>query len=375
MIYLNNAATSFPKPPEVLDRIRAVLAEPAFCLGRAAGNGPDILMDCRKKLARLLGVSEPTRIILTPGTTYALNLAIQGACREGGVLTTALEHNSVLRPLEQLRRTLGLEVEILSYHESLDPEAYKKRWKPSIRVLALSAASNVNGAMPPLEAIADFCRERDLTLILDAAQGAGSMPMDVKKLPPKSLVALAGHKGLYGPQGTGALYLGEGIDDQNLRPLIFGGTGVNSESPLQPLELPLRFESGTMNLPGFAGLSAGLDFLFERGLASIALHKERLIERLTEGLREIPGLAILYPPHTHSPAGVLAFTLEDHSPSEIGDRLYEAGIIVRAGLHCAPLIHKDLGCPGGSVRLSVGIFNREEEIDSALEALRAIRSG
>lgn len=374
MIYLNNAATTFPKPPAVPEAMGLVFTEPSFCLGRTSGGGRDFLIECRTKLARLLGAGDPSRIILTPGTTHALNLAIQGGCREGKVLTTALEHNSILRPLEHLRRNRGLEVSILPYEEALDPDAYRKAWSPNLRAIAVSLGSNVNGAMAPLKEIAELCAERDLLLILDAAQGAGSVPLDVQELPPKSLIALAGHKGLYGPQGTGALYLGEGIDCRTFPPLIFGGTGVKSELPVQPIELPIRYESGTMNLPGFAGLSAALDWVLETGVENIGAHKDRLIQRLLAGLEEIPALRLLRPPLPEYPTGVLSFVVPGRSPGEIGDRLYEAGIIVRAGLHCAPLIHRDLHCPEGSVRISVGYFNTEAEIDQALQAIQAIRA-
>lgn len=371
MIYLNNAATTFPKPPGVPEAMGMVFTEPSFCLGRTSGGGKDLLFECRSKLARLLSAPDPSRIILTSGTTHALNLAIQGGCKEGRVLTTALEHNSILRPLEHLRRNRGLEVSLLPYEEALDPDSYRKAWSPNLRAIAVSLGSNVNGAMAPLKEIAELCTEKSLILILDAAQGAGSVPLDVRQLPPKSLIALAGHKGLYGPQGTGALFLGDGIDCRTFPPLIFGGTGVKSELPVQPIELPIRYESGTMNLPGFAGLSAALDWVLETGVETIGAHKHRLIQRLLAGLETLP-LKILHPPVPEYPTGVLSFVLPGRSSTEIGDRLYEAGIIVRAGLHCAPLIHRDLHCPEGSVRISVGYFNTEADIDQALQAIRAL---
>jgi cysteine desulfurase/selenocysteine lyase len=377
VIYVNNAATSFPKPDCVIQEVNRLLKAVPFDPGRGLGGDIDVLNLCRQNLALLIRARETNRIILTPGATYSLNLAIYGCCwneqKPVHVITTVLEHNSMLRPLEHLRRQGHIEVTYLPYEDALSPDRYPKFIKPNTRIIALTACSNVNGVMPDLTSIAEICRERQLSLIVDAAQAAGTVTIDVGELPKKSLIAFAGHKGLMGPAGTGALYVGEGFDFENFTPLIQGGTGFQSESLTQPRQLPIYYEAGTMNLPGFAGLAAGLSFVLEKGVEHIAAHKHRLIKLLLENLKGVPNF-ICYPPlNDDYSGGVLCCNLINWMPNDVSDILRDSfGIICRTGLHCAPMIHMAMGISRGSIRISVGFFNTEKDMLEVASAIRIL---
>lgn len=412
-IYLNHAATSWPKPPEVIRRVRATLEAPPVEAGRGGGRGADPLQSCRESLATLFGMRDPRRVVLTSGATQALNLAIVGAVgtlappggaragatgaradaagtlagggggssavantRSGAPVrctTSVLEHNSVLRPLRHLAHDGRAVLDFLSLDEFRDPTAVGRRLRDGTRVVVLTAASNVTGARPDLRGVAALCERAGAILVIDAAQAAGAIPLDVPSLGPRVLVAVAGHKGLLGPPGTGALLVGEGFGDDELPPLLVGGTGVRSDSPLQPREWPLHLEAGTMNLPGFAGLAAGVDLVLTEGVERIGARRARLTSLLLDGLDEISGVQFHRPLPEELAAGVAAFNLAGWDPGEVALVLEESwGIVTRGGLHCAPLALPALGWPHGSLRASVGRSSTEADVHALVAAVRTL---
>ncbi|MBO8169994.1 MAG: aminotransferase class V-fold PLP-dependent enzyme [Thermoanaerobacteraceae bacterium] len=375
MIYFDNAASSWPKPKQVITEMQNFLEKYAANPGRSghrlAREAGRKVLEARQRLARFINCSQTERIVFTANATEALNMAIYGILESGDhVITTAMEHNSVLRPLRQLGR-LGVFVDILSCDGNglIDPQLIKKALRPNTKMIVINHASNVTGTVQPVEEIGKIAREAGIIFLLDAAQTAGAYPIDVQKLQ-VDLVAFTGHKSLYGPQGTGALYV---APDILLRPLKYGGTGSYSELDTQPEEYPDYLESGTVNGVGLAGLAAGLKYIEERGLTNIMEHERRLMTRLIKGLQEIDCVHI-YGHRDVAAVPVLSFNIEGCDPSEIGfilDQVYD--IAVRPGLHCAPLAHKTLGTfPEGTVRVSLSVFNSEEEIDKFLNAIEQI---
>ncbi|MFW5740503.1 MAG: aminotransferase class V-fold PLP-dependent enzyme [Myxococcota bacterium] len=358
IVYLNNAATSFPKPPEVHEAVARCLAQPPVEPGRTGG-GADPLQACRRAVASLLGVRDPNRVALLPSCTHALNTALMGLLGPGDhAITTTLEHNSVLRPLAHLRKR-GVEVDIVApqLDGSIAAGDVRAVLRDDTRAVVVIHASNVTGTIAPIESIAAEAAEAGAALVIDAAQSAGCVPIDVDALPGRVFVAFAGHKGLYGPAGTGGLI----VPDDELSQLVVGGTGVRSDAELHPGELPLRHEAGTPNLPGFAGLCAGAAFTTKRGVACLGAHRKALILRLRGGLGRIDRVRLAPLPREDGRAGVTSFTVQGWPPEEIGFALREAfGIELRTGLHCAPLVHAWMQTlPAGSVRVSVGAYNTE----------------
>ncbi len=379
MVYLNNAATTFPKPPAVLEAVAQQLARPPRDAGRGLGEGEDELLGCRKAVARLLGEADYRRVLLTPGATFSLNLALMGLLGEEPgrwhCVTSCLEHNSVLRPLWELKRR-GMGLTVLGLESALDPAAWKKAVRPKTRALVTTAASNVLGIAPPLEELTELCLQRELFLVIDAAQAAGTLLLHTEKLPERTLIGFAGHKGLYGPEGTGALYLGTGVTFEELAPLLYGGTGVVSTSQIQPLLMPHRYEAGTPNAPGFAGLRAGVEFVLEQGVADLGQQRARLTAMLREKLERIKKVTLYGYPKSGLQAGVVAFTAQGWDSTELADMLREIfGIHVRGGLHCAPLIHKYIGAPRGTLRASFGWQNTEQDVQALVRAIRALVRG
>ncbi len=392
VIYLNHAATSWPKPPEVIRRVRETLEAPPVESGRGNGRGADPLRACRESLATLFGMRDPSRVVLTAGATHALNLAIVGAVgtlagavgtRDGTLetlggapvrcVTSVLEHNSVLRPLRHLERDGRLALDFLSLDEFRDPAAVARRLRDGTRLVVLTAASNVTGARPDLPTVAALCEEAGAILVVDAAQAAGAFPLDMPSLGPRALVALAGHKGLLGPAGSGALLVGEGFRDDEVPPLLVGGTGVRSDLPFQPSEWPLHLEAGTMNLPGFAGLAAGVDLVLGEGVERIGAHRAHLTTLLLDWLEEIPGVQRHRPLPGELAAGVAAFNLAGWDPGEAALVLQESwDIVTRGGLHCAPLALPALGWPSGSLRASVGRSSTEADVHALVAAVRTL---
>lgn len=372
-IYLDNAATSYPKPESVYEAVdhvqRQLGANPGRGAHRLAVEGQGVLALARKRLAELFAISEPDQIVFTKNATEALNLAIKGCAGRGGhVVTTTLEHNSVMRPLSVLKAR-GLQVTRVRVPPDgrLNLKALQRAIRRTTRLVVATHASNVTGALLPIAAIGALCRAKGVLFCVDAAQTAGVVDIDVGR-DAIDLLACPGHKGLLSPQGTGFLYVRPGIE---VEPLMEGGTGSISEREVQPSFYPDRLQSGTPNTPGIAGLAAGVEYLLKTDLATIRRREEELTGRLLEGLKGIRGLAVHGPKKTRGRVAVVSFTLKGTNPDEVGYILDEAfGIMVRTGLHCAPGTHKMLGTyPEGTIRASPGPFSTPDHVDALLEAV------
>ncbi len=374
-IYFDNAATSSPKPPEVLERVSAALTEFNANPGRSghsvALSAAREVLSTRERLASLMNAGEETNIAFAFNCTDALNLAIKGALRYGDhVITTQLEHNSVLRPINALAARGRISLSIVSPRADgfVDPEDIRASIRKNTRLIAVTHASNVTGAIQPVAAIGELARREGILYLIDGAQAIGATPVNVRALS-CDLYAFPGHKSLLGPMGTGGLYIRPGVV---LRTLREGGTGTDSESMLQPDERPERYESGTLNLPGIAGLGAGCAFVAKR-VSAIMSHERELTGALYEGLSAIRGAEIYSPREEAARAGIVSFNLPGMTSSDVADRLGRMGIAVRGGLHCAPGAHRFLGTlRRGAVRASVGYANTFEEVDAFLNAVNAI---
>ena len=374
-IYFDNAATSSPKPPEVLERVSAALTEFNANPGRSghsvALSAAREVLSTRERLASLMNAGEETNIAFAFNCTDALNLAIKGALRYGDhVITTQMEHNSVLRPINALAARGRISLSIVSPRADgfVDPEDIRASIRKNTRLIAVTHASNVTGAIQPVAAIGELARREGILYLIDGAQAIGATPVNVRALS-CDLYAFPGHKSLLGPMGTGGLYIRPGVV---LRTLREGGTGTDSESMLQPDERPERYESGTLNLPGIAGLGAGCAFVAKR-VSAIMSHERELTGALYEGLSAIRGAEIYSPREEAARAGIVSFNLPGMTSSDVADRLGRMGIAVRGGLHCAPGAHRFLGTlRRGAVRASVGYANTFEEVDAFLNAVNAI---
>ncbi|MGQ9731208.1 MAG: aminotransferase class V-fold PLP-dependent enzyme [Candidatus Zipacnadales bacterium] len=376
MIFLDNAATSFPKAPGVAEAVSECIQQaaggPGRSLGSHAARAAAIIFETRQYLAELFNWPNSVDIILTSGATYALNLALYGLLQAGDhVVTTSLEHNAVSRPLTYLR-SQGVEITQIPCPGGLspDPQGFRAALRPTTRLIAMVHASNVTGAILPLAQVAAIAREAGIPLLVDASQSAGAVPIDVAVDCPH-LVAFTGHKGLLGPAGTGGLFIDPQLD---LPPLCRGGTGSRGFSDEQPSERPDRYEAGTPNVPGIAGLGVGVRYLLKRGVANVREHEIRLIRQLMTELAELPNVTIYGPHRAEDRAGLLALNVGDLDPAEVGLCLeQDYGIITRCGFHCAPWAHASIGTlRRGAVRLSVSPFTTEAEIDEASRALREI---
>lgn len=383
MIYLDNAATSFPKPEAVYRGMDAFARRAGANPGRAgyrlAVEAEAMIDDTRRLLARLFGAPRPERVVFTLNATDALNMAIKGVVRRGDhVITSVLEHNSVNRPLERLARGGVISVtrvEADSRH-TVDPDAVAAAWTSATRLVVLTHASNVTGTIQPIAEVGRLVREREGLFLVDAAQTAGVLPLDMSAAS-IDLLAFAGHKGLLGPTGTGGLVVGERAD---VAPWRDGGTGGDSGSPLQPQEYPHRLEGGTPNVMGIAGLREGVRLLLERGVDHILEHERRLVTALLTALARPEAFSFcgLDIPFLKSGGdgmvGLLSFTVKGFSPSEVAlilDQSYD--IAVRPGLLCAPHAHRHLGTfPQGTVRLSPGPSTTHEDMQAAAAALNEI---
>lgn len=382
MIYLDNAATSFPKPPsvyEAMDRFaRHSLANPGRAGHKMALAAEHTLDNARHRLNRFFNGRSPDRWIFTLNGTDALNIAIKGVLRDNDhVVTTNVEHNSVNRPLTALAETGRITLTRVSagIDGRVDPAAIEAALTPRTRLVAITHASNVVGAIQPIAEIGRLVRSRDLLLLVDAAQTAGVVPLDIQNHC-IDLLAFPGHKGLFGPTGTGALYVGPRAEPL-MRPWREGGTGGDSSSPTQPREMPYYLEGGTPNVLGIAGLVAGLDFVEEHGPDRIRQHEVALCDKVRHALMEMPGFEVFGPEDPALRVGTLSFRHHSLPAGELAGILDQSfDIAVRPGLHCAPYIHRHLGTfPEGTVRISPGPFNTEEEIDRFLEALGEIVAG
>jgi len=365
-IYLDNAATSFPKPETVYQAVMHAMRE----IGASPGRGGHrrsleagrLLFQAREVIATLFGIDDSSRIIFTHSATEALNIALRGTLQPGDhVITTSMEHNSLLRPLYALRRQ-GIDLTIVQagVDGRVDPDAVRAALRPATRMIAVGHVSNVSGTIQAIDLLAAIAREAGALFLLDAAQSAGSEPIDVRKSG-IDLLAVPGHKGLFGPQGTGFLYAASTVA---LKPLLAGGTGTSSASEEQPDTMPDGFEAGTHNIPGIAGLKAGAEFVKAHGVGVIGAKERMLTDLAAQRLATIPGVTLHGPSDPVLRGGVLSFTMAGVDPSELAfmlDRDFD--IAVRAGLHCAPQAHRTLGTfPGGTLRISPGWFTTSEEI-------------
>lgn len=375
MIYLDNAATTMHKPQAVIDAVTQAMCS----LGNAGRGATSGALDaartihaCRAKLARLLGCPRADHVCFTPNSTAALNAAINGVVRPGDrVVTTVLEHSSVLRPLNRLATEQGVTVDHAGCDANgvLDYDELERLVTPGTRAVVVTHASNVTGNAVDVSRVAAIAHAAGALMIVDASQSAGTAHIDMQAMG-LDVVCFTGHKGLMGPQGTGGLAVAEGID---VAPWAMGGTGVHSFDPLQPLEWPTRLEAGTLNGHGIAGLSAGLDFIeAQGGFEAIAAHERVLTDRFLAGVRKIPGIKLYGAFDQSTRSAIVSLNVADIDSAEISDALMQGwGIATRPGAHCAPLMHRALGTERqGVVRFSFGYFNTDEEVDTAIDALR-----
>lgn len=375
MIYLDASATSFLKPPQV---------EEAVCRsfhtignsGRGAHaptlNASRLIYDTREKLARLFGIADPSRIAFTCNATEALNTAIRGIVQPGDhVITTACEHNSVLRPLYLCEKE-GADLTILDADQKgcIDYDDLEKSLRKNTKAVVITHASNLTGNVTDIARVSAFTKEHGLTLIVDASQTAGAIPIDVDKMG-VDILCFTGHKGLMGPQGTGGIYVGEGI---SLSPLKSGGSGVHSFDKSHPSDMPTALEAGTQNGHGIAGLNAALDFIHKIGVTAIHQREDMLARRFIEGISSIPQVTVYGDLDASLRAPIVSLNISDMNSAQVSDILWEDyEICVRAGAHCAPLMHEALGTARqGAVRFSFSYFNTEEETDVAIQAVREI---
>lgn len=377
-IYLDNAATTFPKAPGVKEAVNVFLENLGASPGRSGHTlsikSGRILFQTRKALADLLGLKDPKRVIFTLNATMAINTLLQGFLKPNDiVVTTQMEHNAIKRPLNALKATLGIKVREIpcnSIH-TLDLQSAKELLKGA-KLLACTHINNVSGAMIPIEELAKIAHTNGAKVLLDGAQSVGCVPMQ-EIMHQVDFLALSAHKGLLSPMGVGALLLSDSFDFSELSPLVFGGSGSASEEEMQPNFLPDKFESGTHNMHGIAGLKAGLDWIAKQDVKKIHAYELHLRNALITGLSGADNIKIY---HTQGDSsGVLSINITNRLLSEVGMRLSnEYGICVRIGLHCSPSSHKTLGsfASGGTIRLSPGIFTTEDEIETTIQALRQI---
>jgi len=379
-IYLDNAATSWPKPEAVYAAVDRYQRQIGAAVGRGAYadavEAQRLVSEARRGCADLLAVNDPDRIVFGFNGTDVLNLAIHGLLRSGDhVVTTVCEHNSVLRPLADAARQLGVEVSYVGCDGAgvVDPQDVLRALRPRTRLAVVTHASNVTGAIQSIAEIARVVHTTSALLLVDAAQSAGHLPFNVSALG-ADIVAASGHKGLLGPLGTGILYVRTGLET-SLRPIRQGGTGTHSTSDEPPAEMPHRYEAGNLNMPALAGLAAATRFLLDKSVDAVAAHEATLVEQLCQGLRAMPSVRVYGPREGSERAPVVSISIEGYDPQDFAAALDSAfGVQCRAGLHCAPRMHAALGTlpRGGTVRFSVGWSTTRGEIDRTLEAVAAI---
>ena len=379
MIYLDNAATSYPKPESVYRTVdhfnRCIGANPGRSDYAAAREAAKIVSESRRLLAQLFHVDEPSQIVFTSNATEALNLGLKGLLHSGDhAVTTVTDHNSVLRPFRSLMDQCEIVVTWVECdgEGSVDPEEIGAALRPDTRLVCVTHASNVTGIVHDIGTLSDIVHENGTLLMVDACQTAGCVPINVQDMR-IDLLAFTGHKGLLGPQGTGGLYIKPGIETQ-IQPIREGGTGSQSSSDRQPEKMPDRFEGGTHNTPGLAGLGAGVRFVLDATVEAIQAHESALTKRLLDRLSSIRGVKVYGPSAGPHRVGVVSFTLEGWPPLNLAHLLASGfGIATRSGLHCAPLIHRYLGTSErGTIRASAGYFNTADDIDALCDAVAEI---
>lgn len=372
MIYLDNAATSLIKPREVgaaMARAVSLMSSPGRGGHHFAMTAAECAYKCREKAAEMFNVPDTEHVVFTFNATHGLNIAIRSLVQSGDkVLVSGYEHNSVMRPLE----LVGANVQVCR-SELFEPEsaliAFEQRLTKDTALVVINHVSNVFGYVLPVERIGALCRAYGVPYIVDASQSAGAVKVDFKEMGAE-FVAMPGHKGLYGPQGTGLLLCGD-----KAKPLLAGGTGSSSASRKMPDYLPDMLEAGTHNMPGIAGLSAGLDYIRRVGNNKILAHEQELVSIAVKGLDRIKNVVVYASPYGYSQAGVVAFNVRGVSSERVGEELARCGIAVRAGLHCSPEAHKTAGTfETGAVRVSFSAFNRKKDIFRLLNAIEDIAS-
>jgi len=376
MIYLDNAATSWPKPESVYHTmdsfIRELGANPGRASFRMAVEAEKTVREARFLLKNFFNAPSPDHIIFTLNCTDALNIALKGLLSPGDhVITSHLEHNSVSRPLNRLAEA-GVVYSMVSHYPDglIDPVEIKKMIRPETKLIVLTHASNVLGTLEPVREIGCIAAEHDIIFLLDAAQTAGVVPIDLKEMQ-VSILACPGHKGLLGPPGTGLLVINNHVEIASLRE---GGTGSLSQEPFQPSYFPDRLEAGTPNTVGIAGLKAGVDFIIKEGLEKIRSHELLLMDFLLTELLRIPGVAVYGTQDAGRRTGLVSFNIEGWEPQDVAAVLEtKFEIACRAGLHCAPWAHRALGTyPSGAVRFGISYFNKKSEIEAAIAAVSAL---
>ncbi|WNF37155.1 aminotransferase class V-fold PLP-dependent enzyme [Bacillaceae bacterium IKA-2] len=381
IIYFDQAASSFPKPKSVAEAMAKAINEYGANPGRGghqlANKAASVIYETRQKLALLFGEKDPKNVFFCQNATHALNQAIKGLPFEKGdhIISTSYEHNSVRRPLEFLKTEKGVTVTYIAsdHNGHINKEDFIKAINTKTKLVVTSHGSNLTGAIFPIEMIGLICKEKNITFLVDAAQTAGVIPINMEKMN-IDMLAFPGHKGLLGPQGTGVLIVKKNI---NLNPLFHGGTGSHSEAVEQPLERPSRYESGTLNTPGIAGLSAGIEEIKKIGINEIFQHEWKLTKYALEKLETLQGVTVFGPDRDKKRLAVIPFVIDGTDVQEIAmilDQHYD--VALRAGLHCSPLAHEAIGtAEKGTLRASFGLYNTIEEIDKWIEILKEIKEG
>jgi cysteine desulfurase family protein len=380
MVYFDNAATSWPKPDSVYKAVdnclRNIGANPGRSGHKMSIEAGRVVYNARDAIAELFNVDDPARIALGFNATDGLNVGIKCLLDPGDhVITSSMEHNSVMRPLRYLLEARKIELTVIKCDKTgyLDPAEIETNIRPNTKLVVINHASNVVGTIQPIDKIGEIVsRHEGMYFMIDAAQSAGVIPIDVEKSK-IDMIGFAGHKGMLGPQGTGGIYICEGLENK-LHALKQGGTGSDSELEIHPDFLPDKFESGTKNTPGLAGVVAGLEFIQKTGIEKIHQHEMNLTERLTRGLEGIDEVVIYGPRDPQKQTAVVSFNILGMEPSDVSysmDHDYE--IMTRVGLHCAPSAHKTIGsAPKGTIRLSMGYFSTEKEVDYTLNSIKKI---
>lgn len=381
IIYFDNAATTWPKPESVIQAVSAFLINSGGNPGRSGHSlsmlAGDIILECRQALADLFELKNPMRVVFTLNATMALNFAIRGLLKKGDqVIISSIEHNSVFRPIHDLFTKDHIQYSVWHVNTTNpdDLSMLENLIQPQTRMLIINHSSNVNGMILPIKKIGEICRRRNVIFVVDAAQSAGTLPISMQS-DNIDLLAVAGHKGLYGPPGTGALLINDNFSHQSITPIITGGTGSHSSEPDQPDFLPDSLESGTSNSCGIAGLLAGLNYIKSIGLNEIAQHKQRLVDYFIKmSIQHLSDRVILHSLPDKPNTGVVAFNIKGSDPSEISILLSDNfGIMCRAGIHCAPLAHQTLNTfPEGSLRFSFSYNNTTQEIVYAIDSINNI---
>ncbi len=375
MIYMDNAATTMRKPKEVIDAVMTAMGSMGNA-GRGANeaslSASRIIYDTREKLCRLFHGENPKQVVFTANSTESLNIAIKGLLEPGDhVVTTMLEHNSVLRPLYEMREK-GVNLTIVKSNETgtIDIKDIETAVTPETKMVICTNGSNLTGNYVPLKPISDIAHKNGALFVVDASQTAGVFPIDVQEMG-IDVLCFTGHKGLLGPQGTGGMYVKEGI---TIRPLKSGGSGVQTYSKTHPTEMPTALEAGTLNGHGIAGLHAAVSYLEETGVDTIRAREQELMKRFYDGVKEIPSVKIYGDFSTMDRCAIVTLNIGDYDSSEVSDELLtEYNISTRPGGHCAPLMHEALGTvEQGAVRFSFSHYNTEEEVDTAIQAIREL---